>query len=235
MNKREQAYWSFIKELWSMCSRLLKGMWQLTRLPQPAITIFGSARIPITHPYATNATFVAKRLAENGFSIITGGGPGIMEAANLGAYTFAQQEEKKQTHPHAQGIVTVGIGMPNLNKEIANPYVQQNIVVPNFFARKWLLIRYSVGFIVFPGGFGTANELLEIILLVQTKRRCNTPIVLIGSVFWKPFLDWIQDSALANNMIDAQDLDIVSVTDDMHVAVTTMLNRCPKGIDCPLS
>lgn len=232
MSRRIKAFFSFIQELGSLARRLMVGMWKLTRLPQPAITIFGSARLTLESEHSKEACALAKKLTDNGFSIITGGGPGIMEAANLGSYTASQA---RQTSPKSQGIATVGISLTNLNNEKANPYLQDNIILDHFFARKWLLIRYSVGFVVFPGGFGTADELFEILLLVQTNRRPNTPIVLMEKAYWQPLLDWMEKSALAHGMIDKQDLDIINVAETVEEALALLSNRCPSSLSCTIN
>lgn len=152
---------------------------------------------------------LAQRLLEHNIPVITGGGPGIMEAANCGAY---REGEKV--------ITTMGIGVKGpgtLSK--FNPCVQEHIVMDYFFARKWLLVQYSIGFAVFPGGFGTLDELTELLTLIQTKMRKPAPIVLIGTEYWQPLMQWINKSALANGLVSKQDVELFTITDDLDQAL----------------
>ena len=199
-------------------------MWRLTKMPHPAITIFGGARISLDNPIAQKATAIAKVLAGDGFTIITGGGPGIMEAANLGAIQYLRECDLAG-NCHAKRV-SAGVGLVRLNKEKANPYVQENIVMDHFFARKWLLVRYSVGFIVFPGGFGTLDELFEVVTLVQCNRMARLPIVLMDTHYWQPLIDWIYSSALEQKLISQEDTQILTVTDDINVAVEKIRSSC---------
>jgi hypothetical protein len=193
-------------------------------MPHPAITIFGGARISLDNPIALKATAIAKVLAGDGFTIITGGGPGIMEAANLGAIQYLRECDLAGNCPTKR--VSAGVGLVRLNKEKANPYVQENIVMDHFFARKWLLVRYSVGFIVFPGGFGTLDELFEVVTLVQCNRMARLPIVLMDTHYWQPLIDWIYSSALEQKLISQEDAQILTVTDDINVAVEKIRSAC---------
>ncbi len=164
-SRRESEYWRFLKSLFRTVVKLLWGMWKLTRLPQPSITIFGSARVHPSSHICKQARQLSKLLAREGFSIITGGGPGIMNAANQGAIDHLK-EEHLESFLEGKEVITAGIGLIRLMKERENFFVQEHIEMEHFFARKWLLVRYSVGFVVFPGGFGTMDELFEIITLV---------------------------------------------------------------------
>lgn len=205
-------------------NRLIVGMWRLTKMPQPAITIFGGARVALDSPFAQKATAIAKALAGDGFTIITGGGPGIMEAANLGAMQYLNECDIQGNCRSMR--VSAGIGLIRLNKERANPYVQENIIMDHFFARKWLLVRYSVGFIVFPGGFGTLDELFEIVTLVQCNRMSRLPIVLIGVDYWQPLVEWVYSRALEQKFIGLEDTNIFIVTDDINVAIEKIRSEC---------
>ena len=222
--RRLQEYFKFLKSLLKTTARLIVGMWRLTKMPHPAITFFGGARVPLDGPIAQKATAIAKILAGDGFSIITGGGPGIMEAANLGAIQYLR--ECNVDGNCRVKYVSAGIGLLRLNKEKANPYVQENIVMEHFFARKWLLVRYSVGFIIFPGGFGTLDELFEIVTLIQCNRMARLPIVLIDTNYWQPFIDWIHSRALEQKLIGPEDANIFTVTDDINVAVEKIRSSC---------
>lgn len=234
---RLSSYWSFLKHLVEINWRIAKGMWQLTRLPQPAITVFGGSRIPKESKYAQQACELAKKLAADGFSIITGGGPGIMEAANLGAYQFAQsfKEGEKKTKPgrkkRSRELTSLGIGVSRLNKENRNPYAHDYIEMDHFFTRKWLLVRYSVGFAVFPGGFGTMDELFELVTLIQTERMPLYPIALIGKDYWQPLMDWIINRWKRDGLISDGDEDIIKVFDDVDEAFTFITTQCRKCED----
>lgn len=229
MLRRLQEYFKFLKSLFRTNIKLLWGMWRLTKLPHPAITVFGGSRIPLDSLHAKQASELARILASHGFSIITGGGPGIMEAANLGAIEFLRSCKITNGEQHCPVFVSAGISLIRLNKELANPYVQENIVLDHFFARKWLLVRYSVGFVIFPGGFGTLDELFEIVTLVQCNRMTKVPIILINKEYWAPLIDWIYSRALRNNLITPGDENIISVTDDIQDAAERIRRYC---IEC---
>lgn len=226
--RRLREYAHFLKSLFRINVRLLWGMWKLTKLPQPAITVFGGSRIPHESIHAKMATELAKMLAAEGFSIITGGGPGIMEAANQGAIEYLK-ECKINGHKCVSEIVSAGIGLLRLNMEEANPYVQENIFMTHFFARKWLLVRYSVGFAIFPGGFGTLDELFEIVTLVQCNRMAKVPIVLIDKSFWQPLMDWIEHRALVYHLIEPKDKNIIVVVDSAKEAFDIIKQQCAES------
>ena len=165
------------------------------------ITLFGSARFPETHRYYQTARTMGYMLAEAGFTVMTGGGPGIMEAANRGA-----QE--------AHGLsVSCNIRLPFPATECANPYVDKSITFNHFFVRKVMLTKYSSGFIAMPGGIGTLDELFELSTLIQTHKIRNFPLILMGSDYWSPLLDFIQTTLLKNGTINPEDLERLVVTD----------------------
>ena len=225
--QRLRYYGIFLQTLFGINFRLLWGMWKLTKLPQPAITIFGGARIEHESLHAQKAFDLSKKLVAEGFSIITGGGPGIMEAANFGAIEYLK-ECKLGNNLHCEPVVSAGIGLLRLNKERANPYVQDNIIMDHFFTRKWLLVRYAVGFVIFPGGFGTLDEFFEIITLRQTNHMQDAPIILIDSDYWKPMIEWVHEKALKNNLITQKDLELFQVLDSVDEAVAIIKQRCKK-------
>ena len=215
---RRLRYWfRFVRSVLGLVWRLLKGMWQLSRLFQPAVTIFGGSRIKLEEPVAQQASQLAKKLAESGYSIITGGGPGIMEAANFGAYAY-HLECKIAAEKECRPVISGAVGLLHLNQERVNPYVQTSVIMDHFFSRKWLLVRYSSAFVVFPGGFGTLDEFFEIITLVQTGNMPHYPIILMGSDYWKPLLEWIQTRALAEGFIEQGDEKLFHVIDDVAIA-----------------
>ena len=227
--RRIREYAQFLKSLFKINIRLLRGMWRLTKLPHPAITIFGGARIPHGSHHAKMAMELSKKLAGEGFSIITGGGPGIMEAANQGAVEFLK-ECNLNGGSCPVGIISAGIGLLRLNVERSNPYVQEHIEMTHFFSRKWLLVRYAVGFVIFPGGFGTMDELFEIVTLVQCNRMQKVPIILIDVGYWQPLVEWIDHRALAYQLIGPEDTKIITIVDTVDEACRLISEQC-KGVE----
>ncbi len=171
----------------------------------PAFSIFGSARTPRDHAEYHKAHDLAKKLSDLGYNVITGGGPGIMEAANKGAFD-------------GPGI-SVGLGIELPFEQAMNDYVELGVDFRYFFARKTMFIKYAQGFIVFPGGFGTFDELFEALTLVQTHKVTSFPVVLMGTTYWAPLVEWLRNSVLAEGKIAATDLDYIHVTDDVDEVV----------------
>ncbi len=227
MLQRLKHYFDFLWSLAGLNVRLMYGMWKLTKLPQPAITIFGGARIEPDGKHAKQAKELAKRLAGEGVSIITGGGPGIMEAANQGAYEHLKECDLGEG-ARCKPVMSAGVSLVRLNKEKANPFVQENIVMEYFFARKWLLVRYSIGFVIFPGGFGTMDELFEIITLAQTQRMQRAPIILMDTNFWQPLVEWIETRALKEGLIGQEDVKLIKVLDDVEEAFKILRDYCAQ-------
>lgn len=227
MFRRLREYGKFFKSLMVTNCRLLRGMWKLTKLPQPAVTIFGSARLPFESPDAERACALAKKLTLGGFSVITGGGPGIMEAANRGAHEAAKELRLNYKHKNKRVYSSLGIGLTRLNRERSNPYVDDFILMEHFFARKWLLVRYSTAFVAFPGGFGTIDELTEVLTLIQTERMKKYPIVLVDKNYWEPFHKLIHEQMLANDLISESDEQIITgITDDIDEAYELIVKGC---------
>lgn len=229
---RLYKYGKFLKSLFETNIRLIWGMWRLTKLPQPAITVFGSARTPFDNIHAKKACALAKKLTLDGFSIITGGGPGIMEAANKGAYEATLELGIKTKKGRTRRKTSFGIGLTRLTKESTKrPYVHDYITMEHFFARKWLLVRYSIGFIVFPGGFGTMDELFEVITLMQCERMKRFPIVLFEKAYWEPLRKLVQEKMLSRNLIGKRDEKIITaITNDVDEAYEVIKKHC-KYID----
>jgi uncharacterized protein (TIGR00730 family) len=175
----------------------------------PAIGVFGSARTRADHPHYAMAEEVGRRLAEAGFAVITGGGPGAMEAANKGACEA--------------GGVSVGLGIELPFEAGLNQWVDKGINFRYFFARKTMFVKYAQGFVVLPGGLGTFDELFEALTLVQTRKVTSFPIVLLGSAYWQGLIDWMRDTVLAEGKINPADLDMMVVTDDVEEAVALMV------------
>jgi uncharacterized protein (TIGR00730 family) len=167
-----------------------------------AVTVFGSARFLESHPMYEVARQLGKLLADAGFAVITGGGPGLMEAANRGAYEA--------------GGLSIGCNIELPFEQINNPYLGLSINFRYFFVRKTMFVKYSEGFVIFPGGFGTLDELFEALTLVQTRKISRFPIILYDSTFWKGLLDWIVNTQLARGAISPEDLNLLIVTDSVE-------------------
>ncbi len=172
----------------------------------PAVSVFGSARAEPSSVECDQAEAIGKNLAEAGYAVITGGGPGVMEAANKGAATA--------------GGVSVGLGIELPTEMGLNDYVEIGLEFRYFFVRKTVFIKYSQAFVVLPGGFGTLDELFEALTLVQTGKITKFPIVLVGSEYWSGLLSWIRRSVLDSGKISAGDEDLVAVVDDPAEAVS---------------
>lgn len=224
--QRLKHYGHFLGDLFLTNVRLLWGMWRLTRLPQPAVTIFGGARVKLDSDYAINTVRLAKKLAAEGFSIITGGGPGIMEAANFGAYEYLRECRESEGGAVCKPIMSAGVGVVRLNLEKENAYMQEYITMQHFFSRKWLLVRYAIGFVIFPGGFGTLDELFEIVTLRQVNRLQAAPIILFDSNYWAPIIEWATTRALPQGLISQEDIDLLKVTDDIDEVVSLLKQNC---------
>lgn len=166
-----------------------------------AITVFGSARVAPSHPYYEAARELGRKLAEAGFAVITGGGPGLMEAANRGA--------------REAGGVSVGCNIELPFEQSGNTYATQSLRFKYFFVRKTMFVKYSEGFVIFPGGFGTLDELFEALTLVQTHKIQSFPIVLYGSEYWGGMIDWIKKTQLGEGMISREDLNLLIVSDSL--------------------
>ena len=166
----------------------------------PAVTMFGSARTPETHPMYELARTIARKLAERGFAIITGGGPGMMEAANRGC--------------RDAGGLSIGCNIELPHEQFLNPYVDLGVEFRYFFARKTMFVKYADAFIIMPGGFGTLDELFEALTLIQTGKVRDFPVVLVGREYWEGLLDWLRGVMLPAGAIAARDLDLLKLSDD---------------------
>jgi uncharacterized protein (TIGR00730 family) len=166
----------------------------------PAVTIFGSARTTRRDPMYGAAVATARRLGRAGFSIITGGGPGIMEAANRGA-----REAQARS---------IGCGIELPHEQGLNPFVDEAINFRYFFVRKTMFVKYAEAFVIFPGGFGTLDELFGALTLIQTQKVRNFPVVMFGSAYWSGLLDWTKNTLLAHGTIGQGDLELLKCTDD---------------------
>lgn len=175
---------------------------------QPAVSIFGSARTKPDHPYYQRTEKIARLLSDSGFTVISGGGPGIMEAANKGA------------HPGAGPSVGLNIELPF--EQSGNPYQDIGITFKTFFMRKVMFVKYASAYVVMPGGFGTMDELMEAITLVQTGKTRKIPIILVCSEFWAGLLDWLQNTLIAEGMASPEDMDLMQVIDEPEEVVAAI-------------
>lgn len=189
-------------------SELVEGFETLNDLG-PAVAVFGSSRMEAGSPYYEKAVELGRRLANAGFSVITGGGPGIMEGANRGAH-----EGKGRS---------VGLNIEIPLEQQPNKYQDLSLSFRYFFIRKLMFVKYSIAFIIFPGGFGTMDELFEALTLSQTKRIGVFPIVLFGRDYWKGLIDWFKSTLIANNAIAPEDLDLLSIADDIQEACEILM------------
>jgi uncharacterized protein (TIGR00730 family) len=182
-----------------------KGFAAVDRIPRPAVTVFGSARTLRTDEEYEQARACGRALAEAGFAVVTGGGPGVMEAANRGA--------------KEAGGFSVGFNVELPHEQEPNPYIDLAVSFNHFYARKVMLVKAAEGFVLFPGGFGTLDELFESLTLIQTDKVHEFPVSLIGTDYWGGLVDWIAARPLAEQKISPEDAHLLRVTDDVHEAV----------------
>ena len=189
------------EESWRMfriIGELVEGFDKLSGI-EPAVTIYGSARLKAGDELYIQTEEIACRLGEQGFSIITGGGPGVMEAANKGALKA--------------GVPSVGLNIELPEEQVSNAYATRSITFSHFFVRKVMLVKYAIAFIIMPGGLGTVDELTEVLTLMQTLKIKPFPVVLFNGEYWQGLLDWLQSSVLARGFISEDDLDLLRVCD----------------------
>ena len=180
-------------------SELVEGFEALNNIG-PAVTIFGSSRVEPGSPHYKKCMKVAENLAKRGFAVISGGGPGIMEAANKGAQ-------------NAKGV-SVGLNIELPLEQMPNAFQDIRVEFRYFFVRKLMFVKYAVGYVIFPGGFGTLDELFEALTLIQTKKIRGFPVVLVGSEYWRGLLDWLKKDAIGTGAISSQDLELIHVVDE---------------------
>jgi uncharacterized protein (TIGR00730 family) len=193
--------------LFKIMAELVDGFEGLSEV-HPAVSIFGSARSKPGEEVYEKTVTIARKLAEHGFNIITGGGPGIMEAGNKGA--------------KEGGSKSVGLNILLPLEQLPNPYSNIKINFQYFFVRKVMFIKYAQAYVGMPGGFGTLDEISEALTLIQTRRIKPFPVVLVGKDYWGGLVDWIRNTLLANHCISAQDLDLLTVLDDPDEVVNTI-------------
>jgi uncharacterized protein (TIGR00730 family) len=194
----------------------IEGFDTLARLGE-AVSVFGSARTSPDHPMYRLARTLGRRLAEVGYTVITGGGPGTMEAANRGA--------------REGGGVSVGCTIELPHEQASNPYLDIEVRFRYFFVRKMMFVKYAQGFVIFPGGFGTFDELFEALTLVQTGKIDHFPIVLVGSTYWQPVLDWLKGVVVDEAYIDPTDVGLTTVCDDADEIVRILLESRDRAAE----
>jgi len=190
----KEEYWRMFR----IMGELVEGFDKLSGV-EPAVTIYGSARIGVDDELYTKTEEIALRLGELGFSIITGGGPGVMEAANKGALKA--------------GVTSIGLNIELPEEQICNAYTTKAITFSHFFARKVMLVKYAAAFVIMPGGLGTLDELTEVLTLMQTHKIKPFPVILFDIKYWEGFLDWLRHSVLTKDFISEGDISLLRVCD----------------------
>jgi len=190
-------------------AEFLEGFRVVDKIGHPAVTIFGSARIDESDPEYALAMETGALFAEAGWAVVTGGGPGVMEAANRGAYE--------------RGGVSVGFNVELPHEQAPNPYVTLGYTFDHFYARKTMLVKAAEGYVLFPGGFGTLDELFESLTLIQTGKVQHFPVVLVGTEYWGGLLDWVRRRPLSEGMVSPEDFDLLHVTDEPERVVQEVL------------
>ncbi len=190
------------RESWHMFTIMAEFIESTERLSsiRPAVTIFGSARTKDDHPDYAKCVDLSRRLSDEGFAVISGGGPGIMEAANKGAFEGASP--------------SVGLNIELPHEQRSNPWQNISLTFRHFFARKVAFVKYADAYVVFPGGFGTLDEVSEVLTLIQTGKSRHIPVILVGTSFWSGLLEWIRVQLAGNGMIDGADLNLVQLIDE---------------------
>jgi len=220
MTRAEESAWQEmrIKDTWRVfriMGEFVEGFEVMGRLG-PCVSVFGSARTQPGTEYYELGEAVGRALVERGYGVITGGGPGIMEAANKGA--------------REAGGLSVGLNITLPHEQSGNPYVdpEASIDFEYFFARKTMFVKYSMGFVVLPGGFGTLDELFESLTLIQTKKTTRFPVILMGTEFWGGMIDWVRDTLLTAGNISEEDPDLLSITDNPDEAAEIVRSFCAE-------
>lgn len=186
-------------KVFQIMAEFVEGFERLERI-HPSVSIFGSARTKPDHPYFHKAEEIARLLSDAGFSVVSGGGPGIMEAVNKGAY--------------AGKSPSVGLNIQLPHEQSGNPYQDISLSFRHFYARKVMFAKYASAYVVLPGGFGTLDELMEIMTLIQTGKSRRIPIILVHAPYWRGLLDWFRNTLVAEGTIGPEDLDLLTVLDD---------------------
>jgi uncharacterized protein (TIGR00730 family) len=194
-----------------IASEFLAGFQAIQKIDRPAVSIFGSARVREGSATYESAQAAGAAFAEAGFAVVTGGGPGVMEAANRGC--------------REAGGLSIGFNIELPMEQGINAYCDIGLTFRHFYARKVMFVKAAEGFVIFPGGFGTQDELWEALTLIQTRKIGQFPVVLVDSAYWRDLLDWVGDEMLANRLISPEDLDLVTITDDARETVSLIVRH----------
>jgi uncharacterized protein (TIGR00730 family) len=226
MNEKKKIPDSLVPELvdkaWTSREswRVLKIMSEFVQATErlahirPAVSIFGSARTPGDHPYYKLSEDIARLLSDAGFSVISGGGPGVMEAVNKGAY--------------AGRSLSVGLNIQLPHEQVTNRYQDVSQTFRHFFTRKVMFVKFACAYVVMPGGFGTMDELMEALTLVQTGKIARFPIILVQSSYWRGLIDWIKDRMVSERMISPEDMNLIQLIDEPHKVVEAIFDHYEK-------
>ena len=212
----ERATATKARESWHVLGIMSEFFEASERLAQirPAVSIFGSARIPAGDPRYDMAELIARKLSEAGFSVISGGGPGIMEAANKGAFNA--------------GGKSIGLNIKLAHEKKPNLYQTHSLHFEYFVSRKATFFMHSAAYIALPGGFGTLDELFEVLTLIQTRKIPQVPVVLVGTQFWAGMIDWVKEQLLPARLIDGDSMDMLTVTDDVDLIMRQIQAFCAE-------
>ena len=197
-------------KIFQIMAEFVEGFERMARV-RPSVSVFGSARTSPEHPFYSLAEKISRLLSDAGFSVVSGGGPGIMEAANKGAY--------------AGKSPSIGVNIQLPNEQSGNGYQDISLSFRHFFSRKVMFVKYAAAYVVMPGGFGTLDELAEILTLVQTGKTRRIPVILVYSPYWQGFIEWLKSTMLTNGMIDAEDLELFQVLDEPEDVVKAIFSH----------
>jgi uncharacterized protein (TIGR00730 family) len=214
----EESVYDLDRHIGLIAAEFRQGFEAVDKIQKPAVTMFGSARVREGDAPYEQARATARRFAEEGWSVVTGGGPGVMEAANRGA--------------REGGGLSVGFNIQLPHEQRSNPYIDIGLTFRHFYVRKTMFVKAAEGFVVFPGGFGTVDELFEALTLIQTGKVLHFPVVLFDTDYWGELLDWVKGELLSDGMISPEDLDLLFATDDVAVVVARVVEcyerRCAE-------
>lgn len=201
------------REAWRLFGIMSEFVEATDRLSEvrPAVSIFGSARVLPDSPYYRLTESIAGKLSDAGLGVISGGGPGVMEAANKGAF--------------GGNGPSIGLNIQLPHEQHTNPYQDISLGFRHFFARKYMFVRFAVAYIVMPGGFGTLDELMEALTLIQTRKSRQFPVILVGASFWGGLIDWLKDRLVGEGMISPEDMDLIQVIDDPDLVVEAIFRH----------
>ncbi|MDX1655030.1 MAG: TIGR00730 family Rossman fold protein [Candidatus Competibacteraceae bacterium] len=196
-------------KIFQIMAEFVEGFEKLARI-KPSVSIFGSARFKPEHPYFRLTEEISLALSQAGFSVVSGGGPGLMEAANKGAYSGKSP--------------SIGLNIQLPHEQSGNPYQDISLTFRHFFSRKVMFVKYASAYVVMPGGFGTLDEMVEILTLIQTGKTRRIPVILVQSSFWKGLVEWFRDTLVAEGTISAEDLDLFQILDKPQEVVDAIFD-----------